>query len=50
MPAGLHQGLPMSVQILGKPFAERTVLEIGKAFQEDTGHHKLRPRLAAHAA
>jgi aspartyl-tRNA(Asn)/glutamyl-tRNA(Gln) amidotransferase subunit A len=49
MPAGLHEGLPLSVQILGKPFAERTILEIGKAFQEDTGHHKLRPKLA-HAA
>jgi aspartyl-tRNA(Asn)/glutamyl-tRNA(Gln) amidotransferase subunit A len=47
MPAGLHEGLPMSVQILGKPFAERVVLDIGKAFQEDTGHHKLRPRLDA---
>ncbi|HJS37374.1 MAG TPA: amidase [Burkholderiales bacterium] len=50
LPAGLHEGLPLSIQILGKPFAERTVLEIGKAFQEDTGHHKLRPKLAAHAA
>ena len=50
MPAGLYEGLPLSVQILGKPFAERTVLEIGKAYQEDTGHHKLRPKLASHAA
>ncbi|HSG76773.1 MAG TPA: amidase [Burkholderiales bacterium] len=49
LPAGLHEGLPMSVQILGKPFAERGILEIGKAFQEDTGYHKLRPKLA-HAA
>ncbi|MDH4325369.1 MAG: amidase [Betaproteobacteria bacterium] len=49
MPAGLHEGLPMSVQILGRPFAERTILEIGKAYQEDTGHHKLRPKLV-HAA
>ncbi|MDA1117279.1 MAG: amidase [Proteobacteria bacterium] len=50
MPAGLHEGLPLSVQIVGKPFAERVVLEIGKACQEDTGHHKLRPKLASHAA
>lgn len=45
MPAGLHEGLPLSVQIVGSPFAERTILEIGKAYQEDTGHHKLRPAL-----
>jgi aspartyl-tRNA(Asn)/glutamyl-tRNA(Gln) amidotransferase subunit A len=45
MPAGLHEGLPLSVQILGRPFAERTILEIGKAYQEDTGHYKLRPGL-----
>jgi aspartyl-tRNA(Asn)/glutamyl-tRNA(Gln) amidotransferase subunit A len=49
LPAGLHEGLPLSVQILGKPFAERVILEIGKACQEDSGHHKLRPKLA-HAA
>jgi aspartyl-tRNA(Asn)/glutamyl-tRNA(Gln) amidotransferase subunit A len=45
MPAGLHEGLPLSVQIVGRPFAERTILEIGKAYQEDTGHHKRRPTL-----
>ncbi len=43
MPAGLHQGLPLSVQIIGSPNAERRILEIGKAYQEDTGHHRLRP-------
>lgn len=45
MPAGLHEGLPLSVQIIGSPFAERTILEIGKAYQEDSGHHMLRPKL-----
>jgi aspartyl-tRNA(Asn)/glutamyl-tRNA(Gln) amidotransferase subunit A len=44
MPAGLHEGLPMGVQVIGKPFAERTILEIGKAYQEDTGFHRLRPQ------
>jgi len=46
MPAGLHEGLPMSIQIIGKPFAERRILEIGKAYQDETGYHKLRPDLA----
>jgi len=45
MPAGLHEGLPLSVQIIGAPFAERTILQIGKAFQEDAGHHQRRPAL-----
>ncbi|MCM5571224.1 amidase [Burkholderiaceae bacterium FT117] len=43
MPAGLHDGLPLGVQIVGKPFAERTILEIGKAYQDATGFHRLRP-------
>jgi len=48
MPAGLHEGLPLGVQIIGKPFAERTILEIGKAYQEDTAFNLLRPRMDAH--
>jgi len=43
LPAGFHQGLPLSVQVIGKPHAERVVLEIGRAFQEATGHHRRRP-------
>ena len=50
MPAGLHQGLPLGVQIIGKPFAERQILEIGKAYQDETGFNKLRPDVAALAA
>jgi aspartyl-tRNA(Asn)/glutamyl-tRNA(Gln) amidotransferase subunit A len=47
MPAGLHEGLPLGVQIIGKPFAERTILEIGKAYQEETGFNRLRPEADA---
>lgn len=50
MPAGLHQGLPLSVQIIGKPFAERQILEIGKAYQDETGFNKLRPDVAGFTA
>jgi aspartyl-tRNA(Asn)/glutamyl-tRNA(Gln) amidotransferase subunit A len=49
LPAGLHEGLPLGVQLIGKAFAERIVLEIGKAYQEDTGHHRLRPALGSQA-
>lgn len=50
MPAGMHEGLPLSIQIIGKPFAERTVLEIGKAYQDETGFNKLRPDLKGFGA
>lgn len=46
MPAGLHEGLPVGVQFIGKPHAERLMLEIGKAFQDATGYNRLRPELA----
>lgn len=46
MPAGLHDGLPVGMQIIGKPYAEPMVLAIGKALQEETRHHLLRPDLS----
>jgi aspartyl-tRNA(Asn)/glutamyl-tRNA(Gln) amidotransferase subunit A len=46
LPAGFDAGLPLSVQLVGRPFAEREILEIGKAFQEAAGHHRRRPALA----
>ena len=49
MPAGLHEGLPVSIQIIGKPFDERRILEIGKAYQDETGFNKLRPDVAGFA-
>jgi aspartyl-tRNA(Asn)/glutamyl-tRNA(Gln) amidotransferase subunit A len=47
MPAGQSSGLPLSVQILGKPYQETTVLKLAKAFQDATGFHKAKPDLAA---
>lgn len=47
MPAGFSSGLPVGVQIVGKPFAESTVLRIGKAFQDATAFHKAAPDLRA---
>jgi aspartyl-tRNA(Asn)/glutamyl-tRNA(Gln) amidotransferase subunit A len=46
LPAGLHAGLPLGIQIIGKPCAEREVLEIGKAYQDASGFNRLRPELA----
>jgi aspartyl-tRNA(Asn)/glutamyl-tRNA(Gln) amidotransferase subunit A len=43
MPAGLHEGLPIGIQLIGKPFSERQLLEIGKAYQDESGFCSLRP-------
>ena len=45
MPSGFSHGLPVGIQIVGKPFAERDVLRLGKAFQDATDFHKRAPDL-----
>ena len=47
MPAGQSGGLPLGIQIVGKPFAERDVLRLGKAFQDATDFHRRAPDLSA---
>ncbi|GAB4467305.1 MAG: amidase [Burkholderiaceae bacterium] len=48
LPAGFGgTGLPLGVQLLGKPFDEATLLRIGRAFQQATDWHRRRPDLAA---
>jgi aspartyl-tRNA(Asn)/glutamyl-tRNA(Gln) amidotransferase subunit A len=47
MPSGQSGGLPLGIQIVGKPFAERDVLRLGKAFQDATDFHRLSPDLTA---
>ncbi|GIW07225.1 MAG: glutamyl-tRNA(Gln) amidotransferase subunit A [Dehalococcoidia bacterium] len=46
VPAGLSDGLPVGLQIIGKPFDEATILRIGHAYQQATHWHTLRPALA----
>jgi aspartyl-tRNA(Asn)/glutamyl-tRNA(Gln) amidotransferase subunit A len=47
LPAGLSKtGLPLSVQLMGKPFAEAEVLRVGVAVQAVTDWHRKRPDLA----
>ncbi|WP_027094524.1 Asp-tRNA(Asn)/Glu-tRNA(Gln) amidotransferase subunit GatA [Cohnella thermotolerans] len=45
IPCGLADGLPVGLQIIGKPFDEATVLRAAHAFEGQTEHHKLRPAL-----
>jgi aspartyl-tRNA(Asn)/glutamyl-tRNA(Gln) amidotransferase subunit A len=42
-PCGLHAGLPVGLQIMGRAFDEATVLRVAHAFQTVTGWHDLRP-------
>ncbi|HXV61639.1 MAG TPA: Asp-tRNA(Asn)/Glu-tRNA(Gln) amidotransferase subunit GatA [Vicinamibacteria bacterium] len=44
LPAGFAaDGLPLGVQIVGRPFDEKTILELGRAFERATGFHERLP-------
>ncbi|MCX6610372.1 MAG: amidase [Acidobacteria bacterium] len=41
---GFHSnGLPMSLQLIAKPFADAKVLHAGARFEQETGHHRIKP-------
>lgn len=43
VPCGFVDGLPVGMQLIGKPFDESTLLFIGYAFQHATRFHKMMP-------
>lgn len=46
MPCGLDaQGLPLSLQIIGKAFDEATILRVGAAIEDATDFHHAKPKL-----
>jgi len=45
VPAGFSGGLPVGMQIMGRPFGEGDLLRVAHAFEQATGHHKRRPEL-----
>ena len=46
LPGGFAaDGLPIGFQLIGRPFAERTLAAVGEAFQRVTDHHLRAPRL-----
>ncbi|HUG36720.1 MAG TPA: amidase [Candidatus Limnocylindrales bacterium] len=42
-----RNGLPLGMQILGRPFGEATILRIGHAYEQATDWHSRRPTLVA---
>ncbi|MDK2834919.1 MAG: aspartyl-tRNA(Asn)/glutamyl-tRNA(Gln) amidotransferase subunit [Methanolobus sp.] len=47
VPCGFSGGMPVGLQIIGKPFDENTILRAAYSFEQNTGHHKVRPREVA---
>ncbi len=45
VPAGFSFGLPIGIQLIGKPFGEETLLRIAHAYEQASGWHKLRAPL-----
>jgi aspartyl-tRNA(Asn)/glutamyl-tRNA(Gln) amidotransferase subunit A len=45
VPAGFADGLPVGMQIIGKPFSEATLLKIAYAYEQATEWHKKRPEI-----
>jgi aspartyl-tRNA(Asn)/glutamyl-tRNA(Gln) amidotransferase subunit A len=45
IPAGFGDGLPIGMQLIGKPFGEETILRIAYAYEQATEWHKRRPSI-----
>lgn len=47
-PSGFSdEGLPIGLQIIGRPYDEATVFQVADAFEQATDWHKKRPKIAA---
>ncbi len=45
IPAGFADGLPIGMQIIGKPFSEETLLKIAYAYEQATEWYKRKPEI-----
>ena len=44
LPCGFAEGLPVAIQLVGRPFSENLLLALGAQFQSRTDWHKRRPK------
>jgi len=42
IPAGFDNGLPIGMQVIGKPFGEEAILKVAYAYEQATDWHKMR--------
>lgn len=45
IPCGFVSGLPVGLQLIGRPFGESTLFKAAWVFEQNTEHHKARPDL-----
>ena len=45
IPCGFSNGLPVGLQLMGKPFGEGTLFRAAHAFEQNTGYYKVKPNL-----
>jgi aspartyl-tRNA(Asn)/glutamyl-tRNA(Gln) amidotransferase subunit A len=45
IPAGFSNGLPIGMQIIGKPFGEEAILRVAYAYEQATEWHKMRAEI-----
>jgi aspartyl-tRNA(Asn)/glutamyl-tRNA(Gln) amidotransferase subunit A len=46
VPAGVSRsGMPIGLQLIGRPFGDETAIAVGRAFQTATDHHRRMPKL-----
>ncbi len=46
MPCGFSGGLPVGLQLIGKPFDEGTILRVAFAYEQNRGPNHVRPRIS----
>ncbi|MGC9320001.1 MAG: Asp-tRNA(Asn)/Glu-tRNA(Gln) amidotransferase subunit GatA [Armatimonadota bacterium] len=45
IPCGMADGMPVGLQIMGRPFEEDLIMRVGDAYQQATDWHTMRPQL-----
>jgi aspartyl-tRNA(Asn)/glutamyl-tRNA(Gln) amidotransferase subunit A len=46
LPCGFVNGMPVAIQLVGRPFSENLLLSVGMQFQKSTSWHRERPKLS----